>query len=81
MTIGVADMEIKAASANASPGSPGDMVMIKGTDIYFPFGEPVEGVQHYVKQKVVYDPEIGYGAEWVGDYILGSDGQFVEVTE
>lgn len=80
VTVGVADLKIKAASANASPGTPGNMVMVKGTDIYFPFGEPVEGVQHYVKQTVVYDPDIGYGAEWSGDYILSSDGQFVEVT-
>ena len=80
VTVGVADLKIKAASANASPGTPGNMVMVKGTDIYFPFGDPVDGVQHYVKQVVVYDPDIGYGAEWNGDYILGSDGQFVEVT-
>ena len=79
VTVGVADLRIKAASVNAMPGTPSNMVMFKGTDIYFPFGDPVEGVQHYVKQRVVYDPEIGYGAEWEGDYILGSDGQFVEV--
>lgn len=79
VTVGVADLRIKAASANAMPGTPSNMVMIKGADIFFPFGEPVEGVQHYVKQRVVSDPEIGVGAVWEGDFILGSDGNFVEV--
>lgn len=80
VTVGVADLEIKAASANAAPGAPSSMVQVKGGDIYVK-SQMVEGVQHYVKQTVSFDADIGWGADWTGDYILGSDGEFVEVTE
>lgn len=79
VTVGLADLVIKPATADATPGTPSSMVMIKGSDIYFPRGAPIDGVQHYIKQVIVYDPDIGYGAEWTGDYILSADGQFVEV--
>ena len=80
VTVGVADLTIKAASANAAPGTPSSMLMVKGGDIYVK-SRIVEGVQHYVKQTVSFDSDIGWGADWTGDYILGTDGEFVEVTE
>lgn len=79
VTVGVADLNIKAASADATPGTPSNMVMVKGGDIYCK-SQMVGGVQHYVKQVISHDPEIGWGADWTGDYVLGSDGQYVEVT-
>jgi len=78
VTVGVADLEIKAASANATPGTPSNHYAVKGGDLYLKT-QLVEGVQHYTKQSMVFDAEIGWGAEWTGDYILGSDGEFVEV--
>ena len=78
VTVGVADLNIKAASADATAGTPSNMVMVKGGDFYCK-SKMVGGVQHYVKQVISHDPEIGWGADWTGDYVLGSDGQFVEV--
>ena len=78
VTVGVADLNIKAASANATAGTPSNMVAVKGADVYLK-SRMVGGVQHYVKQTMSHDPEIGWGADWMGDYVLGSDGQFVEV--
>ena len=80
VTVGVIDFEVKAASADATAGTPSNMVMVKGGDIYCK-SQMVGGVQHYVKQVISHDPEIGWGADWTGDYVLGSDGQYVEVTE
>lgn len=80
ITVGVIDFEIKAASANATAGTPSNMVAVKGSDVYVK-SRMVGGVQHYVKQEMSFDPEIGWGADWTGDYMLGSDGQFVEVEE
>lgn len=79
VTVGVADLNIKAASADATAGTPSNMVMVKGGDIYCK-SQMVGGVQHYVKQVISHNPEIGWGADWTGDYVLGSDGQYVEVT-
>jgi len=79
VTVGVIDFEVKAASADATAGTPSNMVMVKGGDIYCK-SQMVGGVQHYVKQVISHDPEIGWGADWTGDYVLGSDGQYVEVT-
>ena len=78
VTVGVADLKIKAASANATAGTPSNMVAVKGSDVYCKT-QVVNGVQHYVKQVMSHNPEIGWGADWTGDYILGSDGNFVEV--
>lgn len=80
VTVGVADLRIKAASANATPGTPANHYALKGGDLYIKT-QLVEGVQHYTKQTMAHDPEIGWGAEWSGDYILDSSGNFVEVTE
>ena len=79
VTIGVADLIIKASSADAMPGTPSNMVAVKGSDLYIKT-QVVEGVQHYTKQTMVHDPEIGWGAEWTGDYILDASGNFVAVT-
>ena len=78
VTVGVVDLEIKAASANATAGTPSNMVAVKGGDVYVK-SQMVGGVQHYVRQVMSHDPEIGWGADWTGDYILGSNGEFVEV--
>ena len=78
VTVGVADLEIKAASANATPGTPSNRYAVKGGDLYLKT-QLVEGVQHYTKQTMAFDPEIGWGAEWSGDYILDASGNFVEV--
>lgn len=79
VTVGVADLEIKAASASAAPGTPSSRYALKGGDLYLKT-QVLDGVQHYTKQSMVYDAEIGWGAEWTGDYIMGADGEFVEVT-
>ena len=78
VTVGVADLKIKAASADATAGTPSNMVMVKGGDIYCK-SQMVGGVQHYVKQTISHDPEIGWGADWTGDYILDASGNYVEV--
>ena len=78
VTVGVADLNIKAASASATPGTPGAHYVEKGGDLY-PKTQIVDGVQHYTKQTMAFNPEIGWGAEWSGDYILDASGNFVEV--
>ena len=80
VTIGCGDLEVLATSASATPGTPATHYVEKGGDLYLKT-QLVEGVQHYTKQTMVHDPEIGWGAEWSGDYILDSSGNFVEVTE
>jgi Mn-containing catalase len=52
--------------------------VVKGSDVYLK-SEVVAEVQHYVKQVMSYDPEIGWGADWTGDYIL-ADGEFIPVN-
>lgn len=79
VTIGVADFEVKAASPSAVAGKPSSAYVVKGGDLYVR-SEVRDGVQHYVKQSMSYDPEIGWGAEWVGDYILTADGEFVAAS-
>ncbi len=49
-----------------------------GSDLYFK-SYSKGGVQHYVKQTMSHDEEIGWGADWTGDYIL-VDGEFVPST-
>lgn len=80
VTIGCGDLEVLATSASATPGTPGAHYVEKGGDLYLKT-QLVESIQHYTKQSMVFDPEIGWGAEWSGDYILDSSGNFVEVTE
>lgn len=78
--IGVADLEVKAASPSAVAGKPSLDYVVKGDDIYFK-SAVVDGVQHYVKQSMKYDPRVGWGADWGGDYILSADGQYVPYVE
>lgn len=78
--IGVADFEAVAASASASAGVPSQGYIVKGGDLYVK-SKVVDAIQHYVKQSMEYDPEIGWGANWGGDYVLSADGQFVPYEE
>lgn len=74
-TIGVGNVEIVKGDPSAEPGDPTKAFVLKGDDVYLK-SENVEGVQHYVRQSMEYDSEIGWGANWTGDYIL-VDGEFV----
>lgn len=77
MTLGVGNLEISAGTPDAEPGDPSRNYVAKGDDVYCK-STVVDGVQHYVKQSMEYDPEIGWGANWTGDYIL-VDGEFAPV--
>jgi hypothetical protein len=78
-TVGVGDFEVVAANASAVKGEIDGVFMTKGADVYHK-SEVVDGVQHYLKQKMVHDPDIGWGATWIGDYVLTAEGNFVEVA-
>ena len=78
-TVGVGDFEVVAANASAVKGEPSGVFVTKGSDVYVK-SEVVDGVQHYLKQKMVHDPDIGWGAVWTGDYILSAEGEYVEVA-
>lgn len=75
VTVCIADLVIAQSDSSAQPGDPTSSYQRKGDDEYFKTAV-IDGVQHYTKQQMSYDPEIGWGAEWVGDYIL-VNGQFV----
>lgn len=79
LVVGFGNFEIKKACASAVPGDLTKTFVVKGSDVYLKT-IVVDGVQHYIKQKMVNDPEIGWGAEWNGDYIL-VNGEFVEVAD
>ncbi len=74
------DLEVKPASAAAQPGNPSSAYQVSGGDVYLK-SAVVADVQHYVKQSMVYDARVGWGATWGGDYIKTADGTFVEFTE
>jgi hypothetical protein len=77
--IGVGDLEILKTTPDTHPGDPTKNYVIKGSDVYDK-SRMVDDVQHYVKQTMVYDDEMGaWGASWDGDYIL-VDGEFQEVS-
>ena len=78
--LGVGDLEIRAASADVQPGGGGDIdnIYVRKDDNLYVKRDVIDGVQHYLKQVMVFEPRIGWGATWVGDYIL-VDGEFVEV--
>ena len=75
MVLGLGNLEIVKGDANAEPGDPSKSYQVKGEDVYIK-SQIVDGVQHFVKQSMEYDPDIGWGANWSGDYIL-VDGEFV----
>ena len=77
--LGVGDVEIIQAQSEAAPGSANTFYAVKGSDCYIK-SVVVNGMQHYVKQTVMFDPEIGWGADWSGDYILDDSGEFIEVV-
>lgn len=79
-TVGVGDFEVVAANASAVKGEPSGVFMTKGADVYFKSSVDEDGVQHYLKQEMVNDPDIGWGAVWTGDYILSAEGEYVEVA-
>lgn len=72
----VGDLEVKKSTPDAMPGAPGSFYVVKGDKMYLR-SRLVEGVQHYVEQTMEFDPDIGWGANWTGDYILDADGNFV----
>ena len=74
------DFEVAASSPSAEPGNPTAGYQIAGDDIYQK-SYVADGVQHYVKQSVVYDERVGWGAVWGGDYVKKADGTFEEFTE
>lgn len=75
---GCGDFEVVPDTASAEPGDPSASYVVKGGDVYVKsFAE--QGVQHYLKQTMVYDAEMAaWGAVWDGDYIIDSSGNFVE---
>ena len=75
IVLGLGNLEIVKGDAEAEPGDPSASYVTKGSDVYLK-SEVVGDVQHYVKQVMSYDPEIGWGADWTGDYIL-SEGEFI----
>jgi hypothetical protein len=72
------DLEVAAGSPQASAGSAQGFYQLAGGDVYRK-STVVDGVQHFVKEQMVYDGDIGWGLEWVGDFIQAADGTFKEV--
>lgn len=82
-TFAIANLIIESASPDAEPGGGGGggstACVRKGDDVYLK-STVVDGVQHYIRQQMVYSEEMAaWGAEWVGDYVL-EGGEFVEVS-
>lgn len=76
----VADLEVVAATPDTQPGDPTRSFVEKGSDIYLKT-YTLAGVQHYTKMQLELSERLGtYGADWTGDYILTSDGQYQEYT-
>lgn len=75
LTVGIGGVEIKQGDANAEAGEPMAAYVVKGSDVYLK-SELINGVQHFVRQTMEYDPDIGWGANWGGDFILVA-GDFV----
>jgi len=73
------DFQIVASSASAQPGDPSRSYVVKGSDVYLK-SYIVGEVQHYVKQTMEYDSQIGWGANWSGDYIL-VNGEFIPFVQ
>ena len=76
MVLAVGDLEVKRSSPSAAPGDPEKSYQIKGEDIFVKT-RVIDDVQHYARQEMSYDAEMGaWGADWLGDYIL-EDGEFI----
>jgi len=80
VTLAAADLDIVRSSAASQPGTPGTFYVVKG-DRCFERSVKVGDVQHYVERTMAYDPAIGWGAVWSGDFILDASGNFVSVEE
>lgn len=77
--IGIADLDIIASSANARPGDPDRSYVQKGDEVFVK-SYMEDSVQHFVKQTMEYDEDMGaWGANWTGDYIL-VNGEFVDAN-
>lgn len=76
------DIDIGASTATAMPGNPGNVFVTKGGEL-FVRSHVIDGVQHYVKQEMVFDPDplLGWGAKWTGDYILSQAGDYISVNQ
>lgn len=76
------DIDISAASATALPGNRGNFFMTKDGEL-FVRSHVVEGVPHFVKQEMVFDPNplLGWGAKWTGDYILSNTGDYIPANQ
>lgn len=78
-TFAIANLIIERASPDAEPGDPATNIARRSDDVYLK-STVVDGVQHYIRQQMVYSEEMAaWGAEWVGDYVL-EGGEFVEVS-
>ena len=77
-TLGIGNLRIDPGTPDAQPGDPMKNYVVKGDEVYLK-SQMVGDVQHYIKQVMEYDAEIGWGASWIGDYIL-VDGEFVDGT-
>ena len=75
--LAVGDLDVTAANANAHPAEPSaPFYVYKGGDLYVK-SEVRDAVQHYVKQTMEYVEGMGWGANWTGDYLLSTDGEFI----
>lgn len=76
----VGDLEITQASASAQPGDPTAAYQEAGGDVYKKSYVDESGVQHYVLEVLVHDPDIGWGLDWTGDYVKAG-GEFVAYVQ
>lgn len=75
-TSDIHDVPYKSESSGWSKPAQGvENVVVLNTEYFKSYSR--DGVQHYVRQVMSYDEEIGWGADWVGDYVI-VDGKFVE---
>jgi hypothetical protein len=82
ITLATGNLCIKQDDPTARPGEMSAGVWYRGEDVFNKAGAPdAQGIQHYKKQVLAYDAEMGdWGVTWVGDYII-ENGNFVEVTQ
>ena len=82
ITLATGNLCIKQDDPTARPGEMSAGVWYRGEDVYNKAGAPdASGTQHYKKQVLAYNAEMGdWGVTWVGDYII-ENGNFVEVTQ
>lgn len=73
VTVALGDLEVLKASPSAQPGTPdpvGTKLIVEYEGAVYMATNFVDGVQHYVKQTLVYDDDMAaWGASWDGDYV------------